>query len=112
MRAATPSPRQKRRRRTALREDRDRTQGLYYVRYIDPDVDAAGKGSEGGFFSKLAFWRSNDSKDGRPASDIQYRINVKGEGNNSVVQVVTREGGVDKSDAARKILGLLNDQLK
>ncbi|MBL0075959.1 MAG: outer membrane protein assembly factor BamC [Rhodocyclaceae bacterium] len=93
-------------------EDRDRTQGLYYVRYIDPDVDAAGKGSEGGFFSKLAFWRSNDSKDGRPASDIQYRINVKGEGNNSVVQVVTREGGVDKSDAARKILGLLNDQLK
>ncbi len=92
-------------------EDRDRTQGLYYVRYIDPDVDV-GKKSEGGFFSKLAFWRSDDTKNTRPASDIQYRINVKGTGENSVVQVVTREGGVDKSETARKILGLLNDQLK
>jgi outer membrane protein assembly factor BamC len=92
-------------------EDRDRTQGMYYVRYIDPDVDA-GKKSEGGFFSKLAFWRSDDGKNTRPASDVQYRVNVKGSGENSIVQVVTREGGVDKSETARKILGLLNDQLK
>ena len=92
-------------------EDRDRTQGLYYVRYIDPDVDADKK-SEGGFFSKLAFWRSDDTKNTRPASDIQYRINVKATGATSVVQVVTREGGIDKSETARKILGLLNDQLK
>jgi outer membrane protein assembly factor BamC len=93
-------------------EDRDRTQGLYYVRFVDPDVDANSKKPEPGFLSKLAFWRSDDAKSGRPASDIQYRIFVKGTGESSVVQVVTREGGVDKSDTARKILSLLNDQLK
>ena len=84
---------------------------IYVKLYIDPDVDADKK-SEGGFFSKLAFWRSDDTKNTRPASDIQYRINVKGTGTTSVVQVVTREGGIDKSETARKILGLLNDQLK
>ena len=93
-------------------EDRDRSQGLYYVRYVDPDVDVNSKKSEGGFLSKLAFWRSDDAKNARPASDVQYRIYVKGIGDTSLVQVVTREGGVDKSETARKILGLLNDQLK
>ena len=58
-------------------EDRDRVQGLYYVRYVDPDADVNGK-KDDGFFSKLAFWRSDDTKDTRPASDIQYRVQVKG----------------------------------
>ena len=80
------------------------------MRFVDPDVDANSKKPEGGFLSKLAFWRSDDAK--RPASDVQYRIHVKGTGESSLVQVVTREGGVDKSETARKILGLLNDQLK
>src|SRR5580765_5743662 len=34
-------------------EDRDRSQGIYYVRYVD--ADAADK-KEKGFWSKLAFW--------------------------------------------------------
>jgi len=87
-------------------EDRDRTNGLYFVRYVDPEsMDS--KKSEGGFLSKLKFWDS-----GKPAANQQFRVFVKGEGGESSVQVLTREGGVDNSETAKKILGLLYDQLK
>ncbi|MCK6387179.1 MAG: outer membrane protein assembly factor BamC, partial [Zoogloea sp.] len=39
-------------------EDRDRSQGLYYVRYVDPEADVRKKDDEG-ILSKLAFWRSS-----------------------------------------------------
>lgn len=89
-------------------EDRDRSQGLYYVRYVDPEADVKKKDDEG-ILSKLAFWRSN-----KPAvqAGSQYRIYVKGADSASSVQVLTREGGVDTSDSARKILGLLHQELK
>ena len=87
-------------------EDRDRTNGLYFVRYVDPEA-GDGKKSEGGFLSKLKFWDS-----GKPAANQQFRILVKGDGGESTVQILTREGGVDSSETAKKILGLLYDQLK
>ena len=89
-------------------EDRDRSQGLYFVRYVDPESDAR-KGEEEGFFSRLAFWR--DSKND-PGKSLKYRIHVKAAGDVSQVQVLTAEGGVNSSDTARKILRLLYDQLK
>jgi len=88
-------------------EDRDRTQGLYFVRYVDPEADA-GKKDDKGFLSKLAFWKGKSD----PLANTQYRIFVKGEGDMSAVQVLTREGGVDKADSSKKILGLLYEQLK
>ncbi len=89
-------------------EDRDRSQGLYYVRYVDPEADVRKKDDEG-ILSKLAFWRSS-----KPAvqAGSQYRIYVKGADSATSVQVLTREGGVDTSDSARKILGLLHQELK
>ena len=87
-------------------EDRDRTNGLYFVRYVDPEA-GDGKKSDGGILSKLKFWDS-----GKPASNQQFRILVKGDGGESTVQILTREGGVDNSETAKKILGLLYDQLK
>lgn len=89
-------------------EDRDRTKGLYYVRYVDPEADARSKKGEG-FLSKLLFWRS--SKSATPSS-AQYSIQVKGGETASAVEVLTREGGVDRSETSKKILGLLYDQLK
>ena len=89
-------------------EDRDRTQGIYYVRYVDPEADAKKKADEG-ILSKLAFWRSDKPQ---VASGSQYRIYVKGEDSVSTVKVLTREGGTDTSDSARRILGLLHQQLK
>lgn len=89
-------------------EDRDRAQGLYYVRYVDPEVDVKSKKDEG-ILSKLAFWRSDKPQ---VVSGSQYRIYVKGGEDASSIQVLTREGGTDTSSSARKILALLHDQLK
>lgn len=88
-------------------EDRDRTQGMYFVRYVDPEIDNSKKADQS-FFSKLAFW--NTKKD--PSEMPQFRIHVKGDANASTVRVLTREGGIDTSDTAKKILGLLLGQLK
>ena len=88
-------------------EDRDRSRGLYFVRYVDPEVDNRKK--EEGWMSKLAFWKSSEP----PASSkVQYRIHVSDAGPQSVVQVLSAEGGTDKSDTAKKILGLLLQQLQ
>lgn len=90
-------------------EDRDRAGGLYFVRYVDPEIDNAGKKSDG-MLSRLAFWRGSD-KSGTPRE--QYRIHVSNSGgSSSTVQVLTSEGGVDRSETARRILGLLQQQLQ
>lgn len=89
-------------------EDRDRSKGLYFVRYVDPEVDVKSKKSEG-FLSKLAFWRDKEEV---VAGGSEYRIRVQGEGDASTVSVLTREGGEDPSETARKILGLLQQQLR
>lgn len=91
-------------------EDRDRSQGIYYVRYVDPDADSKSKKDEEGLLSKFAFWKSSGDKG--LTKNTQYRIFIKGSGDSSTVQVLTREGGVDAGDGSRKILGLLYEQLK
>lgn len=88
-------------------EDRDRSQGVYYVRYADPEVDGQQK-EDKGWLSKLMFWKGGKSD----IKAAQYRIHVKGAGEQSSVKVLTREGGTDVSDTSKKILGLLFDQLK
>jgi len=90
-------------------EDRDRSQGLYFVRYVDPDADGKKKDDNKGFISKLMFWKGGS--DDKP-NQAQYRIHIKTTGESTTVQVLTREGGVDKSDTSKRILGLLYEQLK
>lgn len=86
-------------------EDRDRSKGLYFVRYVDPETDAQNK--DPGFLSKLAFW-----KDAAPDPKTKYRIFVKDGGALTTVQVLSSEGGIDQSVTSKKILSLLYDQLK
>ncbi|MBP5998503.1 MAG: outer membrane protein assembly factor BamC [Azonexus sp.] len=88
-------------------EDRDRSKGLYFVRYVDPERDT--KKTDTGWLSKLNFWKSSD-----PVADtrVQYRIHVSESGSNSTVQVLSSEGGTDKSETAKKILALLYQQLQ
>jgi outer membrane protein assembly factor BamC len=90
-------------------EDRDRSQGLYFVRYVDPEVDGKKKDDDKGFLSKLMFWKGTGAD--KP-NQAQYRIHVKTAGESTTVQVLTREGGMDRSDTSRRILGLLHEQLK
>ena len=86
-------------------EDRDRSKGLYFVRYVDPESD--GQNKDPGLLSKLAFWKPST-----PDPQTRYRVFVKDGGASTVVQVLTAEGGADQSDTAKKILGLLHEQLK
>ena len=85
-------------------EDRDRSKGIYFVRYVDPELDQK---KDDGFMSKLAFWKSS-----KPDPQTRYRIFVKDGGPLTTVQVLAIEGGVDQSDTSKKILNLLYDQLK
>ena len=91
-------------------EDRDRSKGLYFVRYVDPEVDNNTKKSEKSFLSKLAFWRS--SSDAAPDKKEQYRILVTETAGTSHVQVQGKDGNADRSETAGKILNLLYEQLK
>ncbi|MCK6413530.1 MAG: outer membrane protein assembly factor BamC [Azonexus sp.] len=88
-------------------EDRDRSRGLYFVRYVDPEA-GMNKKSEG-FLSTLAFWKNREPLAG---DRTQYRIHVQDGGAGSVVQVLSSEGGADRSETARRILGLLQQQLQ
>ena len=92
-------------------QDRNRADGVYFVRYIDPQIDNASKKREKSWLASLAFWRSDDEQTAEPGSE--YRIQVADAGNDTArVRVLTREGGVDASGTAAKIITLLHGQLK
>jgi outer membrane protein assembly factor BamC len=88
-------------------EDRDRSKGVYFVRYVDPDKDGGTK-SGGGFLSKLAFWRSASE----PAKAEQYRVSVQPGSDTSQVMVLNKDGAPDTGSTSKRILSLLYDQLK
>lgn len=87
-------------------EDRDRSKGLYFVRYIDPEVDNKSADNKG-WLSKLKFWGNGDK-----TKPEQYRILVKGAEEGAVVNVLNKEGARDRSETAGRILSLLYEQLK
>jgi outer membrane protein assembly factor BamC len=91
-------------------EDRDRTQGVYFVRYVDQDKEAQNKAaSEKGFLSKLFSGSGSDDKE---KAAQRYRVSVKGAGAASQVAVLNGDGRAESSPTADKILSLLIDQLK
>ena len=86
-------------------EDRDRSKGLYFVRYAykGPDADT-------GLMQKImSFKWGSDSKD---ASTLKYQIEVKSAGAQSTVKVLDGKGQADTTDAGRAILKLLANDLK
>ena len=92
-------------------EDRDRSKGLYFVRYIDQDIEAKTKGASEGFFSKLFSFGSSSDAD---KNAKKYRVYIKNAatGDLSNVSVLDADGKPDSSAVADKILKLLQDQLK
>ncbi len=88
-------------------EDRDRSKGLYFVRYIDPNADVKTT-EEKGWFSRLKFWGSS----AKTPSKEQYRILVQGDGKGAEVRVLDKDGTRERSETANRILTLLFDQLK
>ena len=83
-------------------EDRDRSQGTYFVRYVEP---VANKG-EPGFLSKLF------SGSSATAAPLKYRIAVKSEGEATVVSVLNAQGAAESSSNAQRIVQVIADDLK
>ena len=89
-------------------EDRDRSKGLYFVRYVDPDADnkstqAKGVSCRSSIRSARATSRYRKSNS---ASRSRMRTRV------SEVSVLNKDGVEEKSDTANRILSLLYEQLK
>jgi outer membrane protein assembly factor BamC len=87
-------------------EDRDRQKGLYFVRYADPEAEMAKE--KPGLLSRLAFWKSDD----KSVKAEQFQVLVTSTSDNSQVQVLGKDGMVDKSKTSQRILSLLHEQLK
>ena len=86
-------------------EDRDRTQGVYFVRYIDPKF--AGKDEPGLFAKIFNFGKKNDT--GNPT---RYRVVVKSDGERSTVTVLNGQGAPENGDTGKRITSLLLEDLK
>jgi outer membrane protein assembly factor BamC len=84
-------------------QDRDRSDGVYYVRYNDP----LGEQNESGILNKLAFWSSDDEEDA-----TEYRIKLFAEGPVTRVIVNNSQDERDSTSTAKRILTLLEEQLR
>lgn len=118
-----------------LVEDKDRSRGIFYVRYSDVDIDDAPEKKKGlldalkfwgndeedkkanskpkqddkGLTDKLKFWKDDKA----PANtETQYRVKVERAENGSTVYIANKDGEREQSGTANRILSMLYDQLK
>jgi len=119
-------------------EDRNRTDGIYYVRYSDLDVISGTK--EKGLLDSLKFWGDDKEAEKKPQPEEtkpvsttlgeklqfwkappqevidntkQYRVKIEQVSEkNSRVVVVNKVGEVQRTNTADQILSLLYEQLK
>lgn len=83
-------------------DDRDRSTGDYFVRYVDTDTGE--KMEQPGFFSRMF---SGDKKAQAP----QYRIHLVGNGDQTTVSVLDANGSPDNSPTAQRLLSVLKDKM-
>ena len=92
-------------------EDRDRSKGIYFVRYIDPETDVQSKkdgtGMIGRTLGALKFWG-----DSAPKKSEQFQIAVRDMSTSAQVNVLGKDGKQEQSATASRILTLLYEQLK
>jgi outer membrane protein assembly factor BamC len=69
-------------------EDRDRSKGVYFIRYVDPD------------------------KKSKSVKEDEYRIRITAADAGTVVEVLNKDGKPEASKSGERILGLLHEQLK
>ena len=119
-------------------EDKDRSNGIYFVKYADVDIDDSPKKKKG-VLDSLMFWSDDDKKDkqAKDTSQIkekplterlkfwggsdkektnpekQYRIKIISIDNGgSQVVIEYQDGKKNTSSTANRIISLLYDQLK
>ncbi len=87
-------------------EDRDRSKGVYYVRYVAPNPEMATTKKEGWFSRKFS---RNKKAENRP---VQYQVAVRSEGNTSHVVVLNAQGQPETAQIAQRIVRVLADDMK
>ena len=117
-------------------EDKDRSNGIFFVRYADVDIDDTPKKKKG-LLDTLKFWGDDDKKEAGAVSnkdeksmveklkfwgtddkqkvnpEKQYRIKVAdGDKDNTIVTVVDKEGVRISTTTANRIVALMYEQLK
>jgi outer membrane protein assembly factor BamC len=86
-------------------EDRDRAQGLYFVRYVDPAY--AGR-EEPNFFQRMfSFGKKKDD-----TGLAKYRVKVSSEGQTSTVAVLDSQGRPETTENGKRIASLLLEDLR
>ena len=83
-------------------EDRDRSQGIYFVRYVEPSAER----SEPGFLASL-FGTSKDN-----VAPLKYRIKLASQGESTTVSILNASGAADNSANAQRIAKVIADDLK
>ena len=118
-------------------EDKNRSEGVFYVRYADVDIDDSPKKKKGlletlkfwgddedknvtengdkkeekSVMDSLKFWGKDDKKSGN--LEKQYRIKVaEGNGDRTAVSVVDKEGARVGTTTANRIVALMYEQLR
>jgi outer membrane protein assembly factor BamC len=120
-------------------EDKNRANGVYFVRYTDIEVDIAPQKKKGVMDSlkfwgddkpenkpevvednnksvtslsdKLQFWKAPEKSVSDPSK--QYRVKVEESGDQgSKISIVDKEGNLNKSSTANRIINLLYEQLR
>ncbi|HKT93760.1 MAG TPA: outer membrane protein assembly factor BamC, partial [Paraburkholderia sp.] len=83
-------------------DDRDRTKGIYYVRYVDPkDLSS----DEQGFWNQIFHGRKEKIAK-------QYKLNVRAVTDNQTrIAIVDDSGQIDSSRPAQEIMSLVVDEL-
>lgn len=117
-------------------EDKDRANGIFFVRYADVDIDDAPQKKKG-LFETLKFWGDDQKKDAEATPkkeeksmveslkfwgsddkqktnpEKQYRVKVAdGDKDNSNVTVVDNDGVRVRTTTANRIIALMYEQLK
>lgn len=117
-------------------EDKDRSKGLFFVRYADMGIDDAPQKKKG-LFESLKFWGDDDKAEPETAAqkedksimdslkfwgsddkaktnpEKQYRIKVAdGDKDNAFVTVVDTEGARVRTTTANRIIALMYEQLR
>lgn len=82
-------------------EDRDRKQGIYFVRYVPAEADKA----EPGFFGKLF-------SSSKPVEASKFQVALKSVGESTVVSVLDSKGAPDNSASAQRITKVISEDIK
>jgi outer membrane protein assembly factor BamC len=82
-------------------EDRDRKQGIYFVRYVPSVTESA----DAGFLTKL--FSSNKDKEA-----AKFQIAVRSVGELTTVSILDAKGAPETSESAKRIVKLIADDIK